>query len=72
MVLKFDDKEYRTINDVKTAFRTSEKTIRKLIEQGKLPEPKSEIYGTRTFRHFDDDWMKAAEAYFEALKNGSN
>ena len=70
MALSFDNKEYRTINDVKTSFRTSEKTIRKLIDEGHLPQPKIELYGTRSFRYFDDEWMEAAQAYFSSLKNG--
>lgn len=72
VALTFDGIEYRTIEDVKQAFRTSEKTIRNLVNSGILPEPKTEARGTRTFRHFDDDWMKPAEAYFNSLKTQKN
>lgn len=68
MALGFDGKSYRTIGDVTKEFRTSVKQIQRLVADGKLPQWKNEVHGTRKFRHFDDVWMEAAREYFKSLK----
>ena len=69
MALEFDGKSFRTIGDVTKEFKTSVKQIQRLVADGKLPEWKNELQGTRKFRHFDDKWMTTARKYFTDLKS---
>ena len=60
--MEFDRKKYRTIADVRELYPISEKTIKKMVKDGDLPAPKVVRHGTRTFRHYPDEWVvKLAE-----------
>jgi hypothetical protein len=61
MSLYFDGRQYTTIQDVKDRFRVAEKTIKKWIKRGWVPEPEFVQIGTRRFRYFSDAWMQAFE-----------
>lgn len=69
MALEFDGKSFRTIGDVTKELKTSAKQIQRLVADGKLPEWKNEVHGTRKFRYFDDEWMTATRKYFTDLKS---
>jgi hypothetical protein len=61
-MLKFGDREYRTIADIRERFPISEKKLKKMIKDGVLPAPKEIRHGTRTFRYYPDEWeAKLAE-----------
>lgn len=61
-MLKFDGKKYRTIAEVREKFPISEKKLKKMIAEGLLPAPAEICQGTRTFRHYSDEWVaKLAE-----------
>lgn len=66
MALQFDGKTYTTIQDIREHFRVSEKTIRKWIKDGRLPEPEIIRVGTRKFRHFTPDWIQALQTQLNA------
>jgi len=68
MSLEFNGTVYPTIEDVKRRFRVAEKTVRKLIDNGVLPAPKVVTVGTRTFRHFTDEWMAEFSKYLDGKK----
>ncbi len=68
MPLTFDGVEYRTVSDVIKHFKTSAKMLKKLIANEALPAPEKVVRGARPFRHYDDEWMKAAEEYFRNLR----
>jgi len=67
--LTFDGKWHRTINDVTTELKTSQKTIKKLVEKGDLPMSKLEVHGTRKFNHYDDEWIEEARNYFKKIRS---
>jgi len=49
MALVFDGIEYRTIADVKEQFKVSEKSLKKWIKEGHLPEPRRKLKGGGPF-----------------------
>lgn len=67
-MLEFDGNKYTTIQDVKDRFRVAEKTIKKMIKHGSVPEPETVVIGTRRFRHFSDEWVRTFETVL-ATKN---
>lgn len=57
MPLSFEGVDYPTIADVKKRFPIAEKTIHKMIADGRVPAPELVKQGTRTFRHFSQEWQ---------------
>jgi hypothetical protein len=57
MPLVFDGISYDTIADIKKRFPVAEKTLNKMIEEGRIPPPEVVSYGTRVFRHFSIEWQ---------------
>lgn len=57
MPLVFEGVSYDTIADIKKRFPVAEKTLNKMIEQGRISPPEVVSYGTRTFRHFSREWQ---------------
>lgn len=58
MTLEFNGTRYTTIQDIKDRFHVAEKTIKKLIKRGAVPEPETVVIGTRRFRHFSNEWIQ--------------
>lgn len=56
-MLQFDGKNYRTIADLKEQFRVSEKTVKNMVRKKEIRPPKTVVYGTRRFLHYDDEWV---------------
>ena len=57
MPMIFEGVSYDTIADVKKRFPVAEKTLAKMIADGRIPPPEVIKYGTRTFRHFSKKWQ---------------
>lgn len=68
-MLEFEGRIYTTISDITKRFPISEKKLKQLIRDKILPEPEEIRHGTRTFRHYSEDWQ-AQLANFVAPRRG--
>ena len=69
-MLEFEGRSYTTISDIKERFPISEKKLKQLIRDKVLPEPEEIRHGTRTFRHYSDDWQGKLADIVAPRRNG--
>ena len=57
MPITFEGVTYETISDVTQKYPISVKKIKKLVQEGALPEPETITHGTRSFKHYSGNWQ---------------
>lgn len=57
MPMEFDGVVYRTVQDIKSEFKVSDKSLRDWVKKGLIEEPPYIQRGGRRFRHYTDGWV---------------